>query len=129
MNRFTVAFVAILTLGQALPGQEQNNSAAPGWLRDYKFAQADFTFVRINYDDERSPQRSRRSWAGARSARRGSWATDYPDADLALSEHLSDVTSLRVDPNGKVLRLTDDRLADYPFIYMSLDGCYRATRT
>ena len=35
---------------------------------------------------------------------------------------LHELTSLKVDPNGKVLRLTDPKLFDYPFIYMSNVG-------
>ena len=48
----------------------------------------------------------------------GNWITDYPDSDLNLSFRVQQMTSIKVDPNGRILRLTDPALFDYPFIYM-----------
>jgi hypothetical protein len=70
-----------------------------------------FTFVRIRRDGTRSYSRSG-----------GSWATDFPDSDLNLSYRLQQVTSLRVDPDGRVLRLTEPELFDYPWLYMVEPG-------
>jgi hypothetical protein len=50
--------------------------------------------------------------------RGGSWYTDAPDSDLNFSFRLQQMTSLKVDPKGRVLELTDPELFDYPFIYM-----------
>lgn len=47
------------------------------------------------------------------------WWTDYPDADLNLSWRLQQLTSLKVDPNGKVIDITDKDLFNYPFAMMS----------
>src|SRR5882762_1606970 len=69
---------------------------APGFERDV------FTFVRIIRD--RDPE-------GSYSA--GSWITDFPDSDLNLSYRLQQMTSIKVDPNGRVLRLTDKDLFRY----------------
>jgi len=53
------------------------------------------------------------------------WNNDYPDGDLNFSFRLQQLTSLRVAPDGKVLRLTDPELFNYPFIYMA--GVQRMT--
>src|SRR6185312_12522926 len=50
------------------------------------------------------------------------WRVDYPDSDLNFSFRLHELTSLEVDPNGKVLDLTDEALLDYPFIYLIEPG-------
>jgi hypothetical protein len=66
-----------------------------------------FTFVRIQYESYRGRYR---------------WNTDYPDADLNLSYRLQQLTSIKTDPNGKILRLTDEELFKYPFIYIIEPG-------
>ena len=76
---------------------------APGFEKDT------FTFVRIRRD--RAPYKSG-----------GTWSTDTPDSDLNLSYRLQQMTSIKVDPNGRYLRLTDPDLSNYPFIYMVEPG-------
>jgi hypothetical protein len=66
-----------------------------------------FTFVRIEYDSY-GPF----GWWDR-------WDNDYPDGDWNFSFRLQQLTTLRVDPNGRVLRLTDPDLFDYPFVYMA----------
>ena len=46
------------------------------------------------------------------------WINDFPDCDLDLSYRLHQMTSMRVDPDGRVLKLTNPDLFNYPFIYM-----------
>ena len=65
-----------------------------------------FTFVRLRYG----------SW------RRRGWETDWPDADLNLSFRLAQLTSLKVDPQGKIIDITDEQLRNYPFVYMVEPG-------
>jgi hypothetical protein len=52
----------------------------------------------------------------------GRWATDWPDADLNLSYRLQQMTSIKTDPNGKVIEITDPELFRYPFIYIVEPG-------
>ncbi len=52
----------------------------------------------------------------------GSWATDTPDSDLNLSFRLQQMTSIKVSPDGRYVRLTDPDLSDFPFIYMVEPG-------
>jgi hypothetical protein len=58
----------------------------------------------------------------SRSASHWGWITDFPDSDLNLSYRLQQLTSLKTDPEGRVLRLTDPTVFDYPWIYMVEPG-------
>ncbi|MFO0869350.1 MAG: DUF4159 domain-containing protein [Pirellulales bacterium] len=86
-----------------------DRGGVPVWQNDEQFHSDVFTFVRIRYG-------SYGDW------RRGKWATDYPDSDLNFSYRLHELTSLEVDPHGKILDLTDDALFDYPFAYLIEPG-------
>jgi len=79
----------------------------PVWTNRPGFEPDVFTFTRIIFRSAPGGP----SWLG--------WVNDYPDADLNLSARLQQLTSLNVDPDGRVLRLTNTALADYPFIFMS----------
>lgn len=74
-----------------------------------------FTFCRIQYD---SASRGGRRWGPG-------WTTDYPEADENLSLRLSQLTTLNVNRTeaGKLkhvtVRLDEEDLFEYPFIYMS----------
>ena len=87
-----------------------DRSAYLTWEVDPAYKDDVFTFVRIQYDSDRNFRRGR------------SWRNDYPDCDWNFSIRLHELTSMQVDPNGKVIRLTDPSLFDYPFIYMSNVG-------
>ena len=116
-----------------------DRAGVPSWEPDKEFSKDVFTFVRIRYSEGYGgggyygggrPSRSSRSggrrsrggrgWGGG--GRGGRWATDYPDSDLNFSYRLQQLTSMEVDPNGLVLELTDERLFDYPFIYIVEPG-------
>lgn len=88
-----------------------HSTGTPVWTNPPGFENDVFTFVRVRRDNSRSG-----SW------RAGRWWTDFPDSDLNLSFRLQQVTSLRVDPDARVLRLTDTELFDYPWIYMVETG-------
>ena len=78
-----------------------------------------FTFSRVLYDSDR------------REAGGQGWYTDYPSADQNLMIRLSEMTTTDVgfdrydEPDHVVVRLTDDALFDYPFIFMSDVGTLR----
>lgn len=92
------------------------STGTPNWTNTPGFEKDVFTFVRIIY--RRAPNGSgistTSSWRG--------WITDYPDSDLNLSYRIQQVTSIKVDPDGRELRLTDPALFDYPWIYMVEPG-------
>jgi hypothetical protein len=83
-----------------------HSSGTPIWTNDPAFEKDVFTFVRIIRD--RDPNGS---WTA------GSWITDFPDSDLNFSYRLQQVTSIKTDPNGRTIRLTDPDLFNYPWIY------------
>lgn len=83
----------------------------PMWEQDEHFGNDVFTFVRIRYDSGWG-----RGWGG------GGWATDFPDSDLNFPYRLQQLTSMRVNPQYKVLDLTDPELLDYPFVYLIEPG-------
>jgi Domain of unknown function (DUF4159) len=83
------------------------------WTNAPAFKKDTFTFCRIRYS----------SWSGGRS--RGGWSTDFPDADLNLSYRLQQMTSLKVDPLGRLLEIEDPELFNYPWIYMVEVGALR----
>ena len=87
-----------------------DRGGVPDWKNDERFKDDVFTFVRIRYA------------SGGWGRRGGSWATDYPDADLNFSYRLQQLTALEVAPHPKALELTDDALFDYPFIYLIEPG-------
>jgi hypothetical protein len=90
---------------QAIP---HDRNGVPTWEVNKNFPGDLFTFVRIRYDSY------------GRSG--GGWATDFPDSDLNFSLRLQQLTTLKVNPDPIVLDLTDDRLFDYPFIYIIEPG-------
>ena len=81
----------------------------PNWTNAPGFGKDVFTFARVIF---RSP---------GRPAMMG-WINDYPDSDLNLSYRLHQLTSLRVDADGRVLKLTDAALSNYPFIFVAQPG-------
>lgn len=93
------------------PTVEPDRNGVPDWEVDPRFKDDVFTFVRLRYSSNRG--------------RGGKWAVDYPDADLNFSFRLQQLTSLKVDPNGKVLEITDPELFDYPWTYMIEPGDLR----
>jgi hypothetical protein len=84
---------------------------APTWTNRAGFEKDVFTFVRVKYESDNP-----RGWSG------GGWHTDVPESDLNLTYRLQQVTSLKVDPDGRFVRLTDPELFDYPFIYIVEPG-------
>ncbi len=83
-------------------------NGVPDWEVNEKFPGDLFTFVRIRYDSY--------------GRYGGGWATDYRDSDLNFSLRLQQLTTLKVNPEPIVLELTDERLFDYPFIYIIEPG-------
>jgi hypothetical protein len=90
----------------------------PRWTNSPGFEKDVFTFARVRYYRDRRPV-----YRGARAP--GYCFTDFPDSDLNLSYRLQQITSVKVDPDGRVLRLTDPDLFEFPFIYMVEPGAMR----
>jgi Domain of unknown function (DUF4159) len=97
----------------------EDRAGVPDWKVDPRFKNDVFTFVRIQYTDGAGFRgRGRGFYGGYGGGWGGRWTTDWPDSDLNFSFRLQQLTSLKVNPVPISLRLTDERLYDYPFIYM-----------
>lgn len=90
-----------------------DRSEYPVWEQPKEFSRDVFTFVRVRYNSDGYVRRGR------------NWDNDFPDCDWNFSARLQQLTSLEVDPNGRVVTLDDPALFDYPFIYMSNVGRMR----
>ncbi|MEY2879549.1 MAG: hypothetical protein RLZZ15_1929 [Verrucomicrobiota bacterium] len=97
------------------------STGTPVWENPPRFASDVFTFARLRYDAAPRPTyASTNRW-------RGGWTTDFPDADLNLSFRLQQMTSLKVDPNARIVRATDPELADFPFLFAVSPGAMALT--
>lgn len=92
-----------------------HSTEAPSWTNAPAFEKDVFTFARVRYT-RLTPRAGGVWWNG------GYWYSDYPDSDLYLSFRLQQMTSIKVNPNGRVIDLTDPELFDYPWIYMVEPG-------
>jgi len=111
-----IAVTATVVLAQRWRRQDpEDRQGVPVWTNEPGFEKDVFTFARIRYDSGWGGGRGR-GWGG------GGWAVDFRDADLNFSFRLQQLTSLKVDPEGKVLRLTDPELFNHPFIYIVEPG-------
>lgn len=89
-----------------------HSTDVPVWTNAPGFEKDGFTFCRLRYVTA--------YWGRRRSL--GSWSTDFPDSDLNLSFRLQQMTSLKVSPDGRFLRLNNKDLLNYPWIYMVEPG-------
>jgi hypothetical protein len=124
-----IAVAATGTLAQRYYNRRgpDDRGGIPNWQLDKEFSQDVFTFVRIQYSSGYGgrgfggPYGRGGGRGGGRGFGRGggSWAIDYPDADLNISYRLHQLTSMEVNPDGLVLELTDPELVNYPFIHIN----------
>jgi hypothetical protein len=111
----SATLLASVSSGQRTAREIGNHSTeTPEWNNPHPFKKDVFTFVRIRYT--RGPN----AWRSA-----GLWETDTPDSDLNLSFRLQQMTSMKVDPDGRILDLTNPDLFNYPFIYIVEPGGLR----
>jgi hypothetical protein len=100
---------------------DTHSTGTPVWTNAPGFTRDVFTFARVIFqNDPYVPDEP--GWG---RGRRFSWWVDYPDADLNFSHRLQQSTSIRTDPDGRVLRLTDPDLNHFPLLYMTHPGYIR----
>src|SRR5688572_6145098 len=95
-------------LRQRRPPQIKPEASGPSF--------GEYTFVRVIYE---SPYRGYgRGYGG------GTWTTDYPEADnnfiVGLREWAG--TNLKIAPRPEALEILDDRIFDYPILYVVEPG-------
>ena len=125
----TVCVAAVaLVLGWAPTARPQAAPQPPGLLTDLPVGRAtdqldglDWTFVRIRYSSWEENLRIFRAtyWTDP-------WAVDGPAAEQNLSRRLGRVTAVHVN-DPIVLTLEDERLWEYPWIYLVEPGNLRLT--
>jgi hypothetical protein len=91
-----------------------HSTDTPNWTNRPGFERDALCFTRLRYT-----RTEYASWGA------GYWWSDFPDSDLNLSFRLQQVTSLKVDPDGRVANITDRELADHPWVYMVEPGRLR----
>lgn len=96
-----------------------HSADTPNWTNTPTFEQDVFTFARVIFQSDGTAG-FRRSFGP-----RLGWWVDYPDADLNLSYRLQQLTSIRTDPDARVLKLADPGLFDCPLLYMEHAGYMR----
>ena len=95
------------------------STGTPMWENPAGFKTDVFTFARLRYDTAPRPIYPAR--------RGGGWSTDFPDADLNLSYRLQQMTSMKVDPNARIILATDPELPNYPFLFAVAPGALALT--
>lgn len=119
-SRTGVALAALL--GLAIAGLAQRgrfrasqDDEAPAAARD-----GEFHFIRVEYTD--LPQYHRGwGWSSRDGTGNGWWLVDWPAAENHFTDGIRRLTAIDAgDPRH--LRLTDDRLFDYPWIYATQTG-------
>jgi hypothetical protein len=104
--------------GGRFPEPERNEEPVP--VRN-----AEYHFIRVEYTD--LPQFHRRWGYSSRSGQgAGWWNVDWPEADNHFTRGVERLTRVDIgDPRH--LRLTDDKLFDYPWIYATQTGWWNLT--
>ena len=107
---FAVALFVAANLGCAqVPLQ---GSSLDPFQPDYDIG-GEFNFVRVQFDTYYGG-----GFRGFGGFGGGTWAIDFPDADMNFLRGVSRLTNIRVMSDPIVLRLDDDEIFDYPFLYM-----------
>jgi hypothetical protein len=97
---------------------ESHSTGTPNWTNAPGFERDVFTFARVIFKSDANVP----DVPGWGRGRRFGWWVDFPDADLNLSFRLQQTTSMKVDPDGRTIKLSDPALFDYPFIHMEHAG-------
>jgi hypothetical protein len=115
-----LALVAIAGLAQRGRLRSLDDDETPLPRRD-----AEFHFLRVQYTD--LPQYHRRwGYASREGEGTGWWLVDWPAADNHFTTGVQRLT--RIDTGDpRHLRITDDRLFDYPWIYATQTGWWDLT--
>lgn len=118
MQILWMTFLLLITGIPALPAHAQD---------DYGFR-----FIRVVYDDLYRSSRGGGFFGGGYGGgrgRRGSWATDYPTADLNLTEAIRRTTKLNVTGEPLALSFDDPEIFEYPVVYLTEPGFWATNKT
>jgi hypothetical protein len=101
----------------------QDGFVQPAQAQDHGFA-----FVRIAYNEDRSLcSEGGFGWGGrGRRSSSGRWSVDCPTAELNLHEAIRRTTTLHIESEPVILSLKDERIFEYPVLYMAEPGHWPA---
>lgn len=87
-------------------------------MRQHQIGDAgdEFTFIRIRYENAGGGWGD--AWGGGAGRSGGTWSIDYPDADYNFLRGVTRLTNIHINMEPAVLTLDDDRIFEYPFLYM-----------
>ena len=112
VTKLHLFILASLTLLSSLQAQESDLDLST-YRADY------FTFVRIVYDSvggrNEAYYRGDHGWTPR-------WATDHPIGAKNLTLRLNQLTTIKANQGTLLLRLSDPKLRDHPFAFMSDPG-------
>src|SRR5205085_8671481 len=86
---------------------DNKDNPTPTWPATTNFAHDTFTFARLRY----MAQHERYLPGHTEADRR--WLIDFPACDLDLSYRLQQMTSIKVDPDGRVVKMSETNLANF----------------
>jgi len=95
---------------------DSHSTGTPEWTNAPGFENDVFTFTRVIFKSDFDPDSDWNRW------RRLGWWVDYPDADLNLSHRLQQLTSIKTDPDARVMKLSDPAIHQYALLYMEHAG-------
>jgi Domain of unknown function (DUF4159) len=98
--RWTTGLLAAGAIAAAITAAGDNLSGGAAW------PSSEMQFARLFYSERRGY-----GYGG------GSWRVDYPEAEIHFTEGVSRLTRVDIRGNGVILRLTDDTVFDYPWLY------------
>ena len=109
-RRSLTALIAAGAIALVVTAWANNYGLAPNWPT------SEMQFARLYYSEQRGY-----GYGG------GSWRVDYPDAEYHFTEGVSRLTRVDIRGNGVIVRLTDDTIFDYPWLYAVEVGYWNLT--
>ncbi len=110
LKRIALLFLPLFLVATGVASaQVQQFPYSRQFTPDYDEA-GEFNFVRVQFDSYYG--------GGFGGFRGGTWAIDFPAADENFLRGVSRLTNIRVMSQPIVLRIDDERIFDYPFLYM-----------
>jgi hypothetical protein len=126
-RRLSTAIAALLLLTLAIFAQRYGGGVSRGDDEEITIPKrnAEFHFLRMEYTDHPAFHR-RFGWVSRDGQGNGWWMQDWPTAENHFTVGVQRLTRLDTgDPRH--LRVTDDRIFDYPWIYATQTGWWNLT--
>jgi hypothetical protein len=97
-------------------GRQWDVNSTPTWENDRDFTNDVFTFTRLQYTAQHELYGRGHVDADLR------WLIDFPACDLDICYRLQQMTSIKVAPDTRTVKMTDKELFTHPFLYLLEPG-------